>query len=49
MRGLNILNDDSRIYAHHFSHAANPPHEELEKLYASHGISVTFDGLRVEL
>lgn len=49
MMEFNILNDGSRIYAHHFSHAANPPHEELEKLYASHGISVTFDGLRVEL
>ena len=49
MRSLGILNTETKVFAHHFSHSSNHPHRKLEELYSEHGIGVTFDGLKISV
>jgi phosphoribosyl 1,2-cyclic phosphodiesterase len=44
-----LLKPGARFIAHHFSHGANPHHEDLEDLLRPHGIEVAYDGWRLEL
>jgi len=44
-----IAGADMRAIAHHFSHQANPTHDELVRIYAGDHIGVSFDGMIVDL
>jgi phosphoribosyl 1,2-cyclic phosphate phosphodiesterase len=44
-RGL--LAPGAQLFAHHLSHANNPPHAELEDKLRPHGVAPAYDGLRV--
>ncbi|MFH1086821.1 MAG: MBL fold metallo-hydrolase [Chloroflexota bacterium] len=44
-----LLRPGAHVIAHHFSHGANPCHEELVRLLAPHGIEVAYDGWRLTL
>jgi phosphoribosyl 1,2-cyclic phosphate phosphodiesterase len=43
------LAEGARFVAFHFSHQSNPPHEELERIFAPHGVVVAYDGLELTL
>ncbi len=47
LREEGMLAEGARVYAHHFVHHSNPPHEELVALGARHGYEIAYDGLRV--
>lgn len=49
MRSAGLLDENSKVYAHHFSHSANPSHETLLERYGEHAIGVTHDGLKIEI
>ncbi|NPV08395.1 MAG: MBL fold metallo-hydrolase [Anaerolineae bacterium] len=38
-----------RAIAHHFSHQANPSHDELTRIYGADDIGVAYDGMLVEV
>ncbi|MHB0858045.1 MAG: MBL fold metallo-hydrolase [Anaerolineae bacterium] len=44
-----LLRSGARFIAHHFSHGANPAHEELVELFAPHGVEVAYDSWRLDL
>jgi hypothetical protein len=35
--------------AFHFSHQSNPPHDELVRYLAPHGVLVAYDGMELTL
>ena len=39
------LTGDARFVAFHFSHQSNPPHDELVRYFAPHGVLVAYDGM----
>jgi phosphoribosyl 1,2-cyclic phosphate phosphodiesterase len=43
------LTEGAPFVAFHFSHQSNPPHEELERIFAPHGVVVAHDGLELTL
>jgi phosphoribosyl 1,2-cyclic phosphate phosphodiesterase len=43
------LAEGARFVAFHFSHQGNPPHEELERIFAPHDIVVAYDGMELVL
>ncbi|AFK07236.1 metal-dependent hydrolase [Mesotoga sp. HF07.pep.5.2.highcov] len=49
MRKNGIMDDTTKIYAHHFSHYPNPTQGELERFYVRFGIAVAYDGLSLEI
>jgi len=49
LRELGCLGAKSRVFANHFSHNGQCAHENLEKIFAPHGIEVAWDGLTVSL
>ncbi len=49
LRELGCVDDDTLVYANHFSHNGGCTHEELESLLLPCGIFVAFDGLVVTL
>jgi len=44
-----LLRPGARFIAHHFSHGANPCYEQLVEMLGPHGVSVAYDGWRVQL
>lgn len=44
-----LLNPGALFIAHHFSHGANPPYEELCDILGPHDIIVAYDGWQVEI
>lgn len=48
-RDLQVLTADSRVYVTHFSHANNPPHQELDSLLRTMGFVCAFDGLVLDI
>ncbi len=44
-----LLKPGARFIAHHFSHGANPCHEELVQALNPYGIDVAFDGWRLTI
>lgn len=48
MKEMEILRDDSIVFANHFSHNGALNHEELEKLGKPWGLGIAYDGLSVE-
>ncbi len=44
-----ITGEGIEIIAHHFSHQANPAHEELTRIYGADGIRVSYDEMAVDL
>lgn len=44
-----LAGTEMRAIAHHFSHQANPTHDELVRIYAGDHIGVSFDGMIVDL
>jgi phosphoribosyl 1,2-cyclic phosphate phosphodiesterase len=49
MRSSGMLRPGGRVIAHHFSHAGNPPHGELEAKLRPFDVEAAYDGLVVEL
>ena len=49
LRSEKILKPGGRVFAHHFSHAGNPVHAELEAILNPYGVEVAYDGLTIEL
>ena len=49
MRAENLLSPDSRIYATHITHGANPAHPELVTFANQHGYDIAYDGLCLEV
>lgn len=49
MRALELLDGDTRVFAHHLGHHSHPPHEQFVALAAAHGYAVAYDGLRVAI
>jgi phosphoribosyl 1,2-cyclic phosphate phosphodiesterase len=49
LQDIGSLTSTSRVYATHFSHLANPPHETLEQSLATLNITCAYDGLVLEL
>jgi phosphoribosyl 1,2-cyclic phosphodiesterase len=43
------LTQHARFVAFHFSHQANPPHEELVRYFEPYGVLVAYDGLELTL
>lgn len=43
------IDDNTKVFATHFSHNGNPLQEELEKKLRQYGIAPTYDGLEVEV
>ncbi len=43
------LAEGAPFVAFHFSHQGNPSHEELERIFAPHGVVVAYDGLELTL
>jgi phosphoribosyl 1,2-cyclic phosphate phosphodiesterase len=46
-RGL--LTHGAHFVAFHFSHNGNPPHEDLVRHFARYGVTVAYDGMRLNL
>ncbi len=46
---LGCLQDDTPVYANHFSHNGGAVHEELVEAFSPHGINVAYDGLELEV
>lgn len=47
--GERWLTGDAQFVAFHFSHQSNPPHDELVRYLASHGVLVAYDGMELTL
>jgi phosphoribosyl 1,2-cyclic phosphate phosphodiesterase len=43
------LTERALFVAFHFSHQSNPPHDELVRAFAPHGVLVAYDGLELTL
>ena len=43
------LAENGRFVAFHFSHQSNPPHDELVRYFAPHGVIVAYDGMELTL
>ncbi len=49
IRAEGMLRPGARVLAHHFSHAHNPLHAELNAFFAPHGVEAAYDGMEVVL
>ncbi|NMA21042.1 MAG: MBL fold metallo-hydrolase [Lentisphaerae bacterium] len=49
MLELGIIQEDTPVFANHFSHNALCTHEQLRKYLEPHGIQVAYDGLEIEI
>jgi hypothetical protein len=43
------LTGQARFVAFHFSHHSNPPHDELVRTFAPHGVLAAYDGMELTL
>ncbi len=43
------LTEKAQFVAFHFSHQSNPPHDELVRHFAPHGVLVAYDGMELTL
>ena len=48
-REKELLAEDAKIVAHHFSHHGNPSQEKLEESYGANDIAVAYDGFAIEI
>ena len=48
LTAMGAVTEKTRKYINHFSHNANPLHPSLEQRAAKHGLSVAFDGCKVD-
>ena len=49
LKGYGAIDEKTVLYINHFSHNANPLHEELCEKAAKYGLRVAFDGLETEI
>lgn len=49
LRDYNLLDNSSKIIAHHFSHHHNPNFHELQRLYSKLNILVAYDGMKINI
>lgn len=49
MREFRIIDDNTLVVAHHFSHYPNPPKKELEEFYNRYKVVVAHDGLLLNI
>lgn len=48
-RQAGMLRPGGQVFATHFSHTANPLHEELVAIFAPHDVTVAYDGMTVTI
>lgn len=48
-KDIGVISNDTSIYATHFSHKKNPPHNELELSLSKLGVFCSYDGLIVNI
>jgi phosphoribosyl 1,2-cyclic phosphate phosphodiesterase len=49
LRKRGVITENTRVIATHFSHGGTMTHDELCQYFLSHGISVAYDGMVVEI
>ncbi len=49
MKSCGAVNDNTILYANHFSHNVNPIHDELCEKAEKYGLQVSYDGLEIDV
>lgn len=49
LKALGVINDETKIYMHHFSHNGGATHDEFVPLAEKHGFGVTYDSMEIEI
>jgi phosphoribosyl 1,2-cyclic phosphate phosphodiesterase len=46
---MGCISENTPVYVNHFSHNGNANHDELVKFFQTHNMTVTFDGLAIDI